>query len=261
MDAYQPVPEMTDVAPWLQTDQLAVHYDDRPALEAVSLAFRPGEIVALVGPNGAGKSTLLRCLAGLLPPSHGSVQFRKKLVHRPDSDIIYVPQRTSVDWSYPSSVLDVVLMALIRERSRLVPYSGSDRQRAMASLAAVGMDHLSGVQISQLSGGQQQRVFLARAMLSDGCVYLLDEPFTGIDAPTQELIAGLFVDLCRSGKTVIAATHDLEQASTGSDRVILLNRRVIGDGPPEDILTREYLDAAYGGHFSTIGRLLAERAG
>ena len=202
-----------DRASWLVTDQLSVHYGDRSALDSISLGFRPSEIVALVGPNGAGKSTLLRCLAGILPPSHGTVVFQGAVVHRPSSRIVYVPQRSTVDWTYPSSVLDVVLMALIRHRSRVRPYSAGDRESAMTHLRAVGMDHLAGVQISQLSGGQQQRVFLARALLSDGAVYLLDEPFTGIDAPTRDLISSLLLELCRSGKSVITATHDLEHAA------------------------------------------------
>ncbi|MGE3797295.1 MAG: metal ABC transporter ATP-binding protein [Thermomicrobiales bacterium] len=241
---------------WLEIDRLSVHYGDRPALDTVTLTFGPSEIVSLVGPNGAGKSTLLRCLAGLLPPSHGEVRFRGARVHRPTSDIIYVPQRTSVDWGYPSSVLDVVLMALIRKRSRFAPFAPDDRERALAQLAMVGMDHLAGVQISQLSGGQQQRVFLARALLSDGLVFLLDEPFTGIDAPTQELISTLFIRLCRSGKTVIAATHDLEQAATTSDRIVLLNRSVVADGTPTDVFREDVLDRAYDGQFSMFSRLL-----
>ncbi len=249
-----------EVSPWLVTEQLSVHYGERSALESVSLAFSPREIVSLVGPNGAGKSTLLRSLAGILPPSHGAVQFQSRQIQRPTPEIVYVPQRSSVDWSYPSSVLDVVLMSLIRKRARFLPYSSSDRQLALSRLAAVGMDHLAGVQISQLSGGQQQRVFLARALLSDGSIYLLDEPFTGIDAPTQKLISDLFEQLCRSGKTVIAATHDLEHASRTSDRIVLINRKVIADGPPREALTSETLDSAYGGHFGMLGRLLDERA-
>lgn len=249
-----------DASPWLATDQLSVHYGDRSALESVSLTFSPREIVSLVGPNGAGKSTLLRCLAGILPPSHGAVRFQGRQIQRPTPEIVYVPQRSSIDWNYPGSVLDVVLMSLIRKRARFLPYSTADRQLALDRLAAVGMDHLAGVQISQLSGGQQQRVFLARALLSEGLIYLLDEPFTGIDAPTQELISNLFEQLCRSGKTVIAATHDLDHAARTSDRIVLINRKVIADGPPQVALTGETLDTAYGGHFGMLGRLLNERA-
>ncbi|MBX3070297.1 MAG: metal ABC transporter ATP-binding protein [Thermomicrobiales bacterium] len=245
---------------WLETDSLSVHFGDRSALESVSLTFAPSEIVALAGPNGAGKSTLLRCLAGVLQPSHGVVRLHGDVIHRPSPDVVYVPQRTAVDWTFPSSVIDVVLMVRMRRRSRFRPYSKEDRSLAMEHLAIVGMDHLANVQISQLSGGQQQRVFLARALLADGSIYLLDEPFTGIDAPTQELISGLLGQLCQSGKTVISATHDLEQAAATSDRIILVNRTVVAAGPPDEVLTAANLGAAYGGHFSALARLAGKDA-
>ncbi len=239
----------------IETDQLSIHFADRPALDGVTLRFYPSEIVTLVGPNGAGKSSLLRGLAGILPASHGSLRFNGQEIRGPDPRVIYVPQRTTVDWSFPISVIDVVMMARMQQRSRFSPFTNRDRQLAMASLEQVGMDRLGDVQISQLSGGQQQRVFLARALLAKGEVYLLDEPFTGIDAPTQELVSGLFQQLCASGKTVIAATHDLLQAAETSSRIVLLNRRVIADGTPDEVLTAAALDIAFGGHFSVLARL------
>ncbi len=250
----------TTPRPWLETEQLSVHFGDRSARESVDLAFYPNEIVSLAGPNGAGKSTLLRSLAGILQPSHGIVRLHGEIVERPDPDVVYVPQRSSVDWTFPSSVIDVVLMARMRRRSRFRAYSALDRKLALEQLAVVGMDHLAGVQISQLSGGQQQRVFLARALLSDGSIYLLDEPVTGIDAPTQELITSLFRTLCESGKTVIVATHDLEQAAATSDRIVLINRKVIAEGPPAEALTVSALDEAYGGRFTMLERLLNGKA-
>jgi ABC-type Mn2+/Zn2+ transport system ATPase subunit len=250
----------SDAAPLLETRGLTVHYDDRPAIEAVDLQFFPSQIVGLVGPNGAGKSTLLRALAGMLPPSHGEVRFNGQLIHRPEPCVVYVPQRTAVDWSFPISVIDVVLMARMPQRSRFLPYRQGDRSGAMAALDEVGMTPFASVQISELSGGQQQRVFLARALLAEGEVYLLDEPYTGVDAPTQELVSALFEQLCRSGKTVIAATHDLEQAAETSDRIILLNRRVLADGPPDQALTAASLDAAYGRQFAMLRRLAGSSA-
>ncbi|CAN5581887.1 metal ABC transporter ATP-binding protein [soil metagenome] len=241
----------------LATEHLSVHFGDRSALDDVTLAFGPSEVVSLVGPNGGGKSTLLRCLAGILHPSHGSVMFNGQPISGPDPSVIYVPQRTLVDWTFPISVLDVVLMARMQQRSRLRAFLKDDRLAALSALSKVGMDHLSGVQISQLSGGQQQRVFLARALLAEGEVYLLDEPFTGIDAPTQEFITRLFQDLCQSGKTVIAATHDFEQAMDGSDRVVLINRRVLADGPPQLVFSPETLQLAYGSQLGFLSRFAA----
>lgn len=244
----------------LETDHLSIHFEDRPALEEISLRFYPGEIVSLAGPNGAGKSTLLRALAGMLPASHGAVKFNGDVIDGPESCVVYVPQRTSVDWSFPISVADVVLMALSDRRSRFMPFARSDRGAAHAALEQVGMDMLAGVQISQLSGGQQQRVFLARALLAGGEVYLLDEPFTGVDAPTQELLSRVFQDLCGLGKTVITATHDLEQAAETSSRIVILNRRVIADGAPASVLTTAILGEAYGGQFWVLNRMREQGA-
>jgi ABC-type Mn2+/Zn2+ transport system ATPase subunit len=245
----------TSIPARLETDHLSIHFEDRPAIEDIHLTLFPGEIVSLVGPNGAGKSTLLKALAGILPASHGSVKFNGTVIQGPESCVVYVPQRSTVDWSFPISVIDVVLMALRGRRSRFVPFARRDRHEAHAALARVGMDELSGVQISQLSGGQQQRVFLARALLAKGEVYLLDEPFTGVDAPTQELLTRIFENLRSQGKTVVSATHDLEQAAETSSRVVILNRRVIADGPPDVVLTPEVLGAAYGGQFRVLSRI------
>lgn len=245
---------------WLETESLTVHFADRLALDSVSLSFKPGESVALAGPNGAGKSTLLRCLAGMLPPSHGIVRLHGQIVRRPSPEVTYVPQRNSVDWTFPLSVIDVVLMARMRLRSRFLPYSSKDHQDALDQLAVVGIADLADVQISQLSGGQQQRVFLARALLANSSIYLLDEPFTGLDAPTQEMISELLEQLCRAGRTVISATHALDHAITSSDRIVLINRHVIADGAPADVLTSEALEAAYGGSFSILSRLVRKDA-
>lgn len=231
----------------LEADHLGIHYGDRSALEDVSLAFAPYQTVSLLGPNGAGKSTLLRCLAGMLPPTHGEVRLHGREVTGPSRAVVYVPQRSGVDWSFPISVLDVTLMGRGLTRPRLRPIPGGDRDDALTALAEVGMRRLADVQIGALSGGQQQRVFLARALLQDGDVYLLDEPFTGVDVPTQQLLVDLFDRLCRSGKILLYATHDLALAAASSDRVILLNRRVVADGPPSTTMTAANLRAAFGG--------------
>ena len=240
-DALAPQP------PRLETDGLAVHFGDRSALEAIDLRFSAGETVSVLGPNGAGKSTLLKTLAGMLPPTHGEVRLEGVAVRGADHRVVYVPQRSAVDWSFPISVLDVALIGRNGARNRLLPFSGADRRVARGALDAVGMGALAHVQIGQLSGGQQQRVFLARALLQQGDTYLLDEPFTGVDMPTQGLLVDLFDDLKRQGKTIVYATHDLALAAASSDRVILINRRVVADGPPATTMTADNLRRAFGG--------------
>jgi manganese/zinc/iron transport system ATP- binding protein len=231
----------------LVVDGLGVHFGARSALEDVTARFHAGETVSLLGPNGAGKSTLLKVVAGVLPPTHGVVRLAGRRITGPNPAVVYVPQRTSVDWTFPVSVLDVVLMALTRRRSRLAPFTGDDRGDALAALDQVGMRRFAAIQIGQLSGGQQQRVFLARALLQDGDVYLLDEPFTGVDVPTQDLVVALFDHLRQTGRTILYATHDLAQAVKSSDRIILLNRRLIAAGPPAATMTAANLRAAFGG--------------
>jgi len=239
----------------IETRDLSVHFDDRSALSSIDLTLAPGEIVALVGPNGAGKSTLMRVLAGILEPSHGYVLIDGKESHGPNPCIIYVPQRTAVDWTFPIDVTGVVLLARRKARSRLLPFGSSDSVAALHALKAVDMDRFASVQISRLSGGQQQRVFLARALLQDGDVYLLDEPFTGVDIPTQEVVVGVLHELAARGKTIVYATHDLYQAFKSSDRVILLSRFIVADGPPGDVATEDNLRATFGGRSSIFDLL------
>ncbi|MCA9876181.1 MAG: metal ABC transporter ATP-binding protein [Thermomicrobiales bacterium] len=234
-------------APRLRTDHLSVHFEDRSALEDVSVNFFPAQTTSLVGPNGAGKSTLLRCLDGLLAPTHGAVYLAGEPVRRPSARIAYVPQRSEVDWTFPISVLDVVLMGRSLRQSRLLPLPRGDREAAMTALETVAMQRFTQVQIGALSGGQQQRVFLARALVQDADVYLLDEPFTGVDVPSQTLILEVLYQLCLGGKTVIFATHDLAMAAESADNCLLLNRRVVASGPPRDVLTAENLQATFGG--------------
>ena len=231
----------------LACEGLSVHFGQRSALDNVSAGLHSGQITSLLGPNGAGKSTLLKVLAGLLAPSHGRVVFGEQAILKPNPAIVYVPQRTSVDWTFPVSVLDVVLMAARRRRSRLLPFGVPDRRAALDALAEVRMDHLAGVQIGQLSGGQQQRVFLARALLQDGAALLLDEPFAGVDTPTKELLISIFRGLAERGKTVICATHDLAQAADFSDQILLLNRTVVAHGAPIETMTAANLRATFGG--------------
>ncbi len=234
--------------PRLVADGVSVHFGRRLALHDVSVSFTNGESVSLVGPNGAGKSTLLKVLAGMLRPSHGNV-LHHRLADGRTPRVSYVPQRTGVDWSFPVDVLDVVLMGapVGGPLARLLPFRRDLRRQALDALERVGMIDSARTQIGELSGGQQQRVFLARALMQDGDILLLDEPFTGVDVPTQRLLLTLLRGQCEIGKTVIYATHDLEQARTAADRVLLVNGTIVADGAPEAVLTPAALRATFGG--------------
>lgn len=231
----------------LEITNLTVHYESRPALVDVSLNVERGETVSLLGPNGAGKSTLLQVIAGMLPASHGTVMFNGAIVRGTNAAITYIPQRAGADWSFPISVLEAVQLGLSRKTPRWRAFNRSEHDRAMAALHQIGMDDLADVPIGELSGGQQQRVFLARALLDPSSMLLLDEPFTGVDVPTQELLVSLFSELRTRGTAIIYATHDLAQASRTSDRVVLLNRRVVAAGPPRDVMREEPLRETFGG--------------
>lgn len=242
-------PQTTE--PLLSCDHLSMHYENRSALRDVSLAIYPGETLSLLGPNGAGKSTLLKLIAGMMAPSHGHLAYERPSPVKTEPFVTYVPQRNEADWSFPISVLECTLLGLSRVRSRWSAFSKSDTERALETLRLVRMDHFAHTQIGALSGGQQQRVFLARALLNQGQVLLLDEPFTGVDVPTQDMLVEIFRDLNADGIAIVYATHDLVQAARSSDRAALLNGELIAIGPPRDVLTGPNLSATFGGTMLT----------
>lgn len=233
--------------PILTVSAVSMHYGNRPALTDVSFSVAPGELIGLLGPNGSGKSTLLKIISGMVTPSHGEVLFNGQALSHPVPGITYVPQRSGADWNFPITVLESVLLGLGRSSSRFRPWSSLEKERARAALAEVRMDRFAGVQIGALSGGQQQRVFLARALLSCGQILLLDEPFTGVDIPTQELFVSLFDELVTRGTAIIYATHDLQQARNRADRLMLLNRSLLADGSPTKVFTPDLVRQAFGG--------------
>lgn len=245
------------LSPIIVTSHLSVHYEDRPALTDVSIDVYPGETLSVLGPNGAGKSTLLKVIAGMLPVSHGSVSMDGTPLKGTSPRITYVPQRSGADWTFPISVMEAVLLGISRSTPRWRPFSKVDRSRAIGSLTQVGMESLANVQIGSLSGGQQQRVFLARALLQGGDVLLLDEPFSGVDIPTQEMFVRLFDELGKRGTAIVYATHDLLQAQQTSDRVLLINQRLIAAGPPSLVMTQQYLHATFGGQVIIMANDLA----
>ncbi len=237
---------MSDVAA-IEINDLTVAYRDQPVLWDIDLEVPQGVLMAIVGPNGAGKTTLIKSVLGLVRPAAGRV-----LVHgRPYTEqrrlIAYVPQRGSVDWDFPTSVLDVVTMGTYGRLGWLRRVGRREREAAMAALAQVGMEDLASRQISQLSGGQQQRVFLARALVQDAQVYLMDEPFQGVDAKTERAIVDVLQALREEGNTVVAVHHALQTVPEYFDQVALLNVRRIAAGAVEDVFTEENLREAYGG--------------
>ncbi len=239
-------------APALALTAIAASYGNgKPALEEVSFTVAPGERAAIVGPNGAGKSTLFKVIVGLMPHTAGDVLVHGHSHHAGDCPSIgYVPQREAVDWSFPVTVMDVVMMGRVREIGWLRRAGRADREAARAALEQVGMTPQAARPIADLSGGQQQRVFIARALTQRADVLLLDEPFGGVDVEAQAAIFGILDDLRARGVTVLISTHDLQMATTRFDRLLLLNRKLYADGPADSALTPERLAAAYGGRLT-----------
>jgi manganese/zinc/iron transport system ATP- binding protein len=250
--------------PAIEVADLTVAYGATPVLWDVDLTVPPGVLMAVVGPNGAGKTTLIKAILELVRPAAGSV-----LIHgRPYEDqrrlVAYVPQRRTVDWDFPTNVLDVVLMGRYGALGWLRRPGRRDRELALEALEQVGMVELANRQISQLSGGQQQRVFLARALVQDAPVYLMDEPFQGVDATTERAIVDLLRRLRAEGRTVVCVHHDLQTVAEYFDWVTLLNVRRIASGLVEEVFNEDNLRLTYGGRVSFLAedgrQAAAERA-
>jgi manganese/iron transport system ATP-binding protein len=229
----------------LEVSNLSASYEGRPALEHISFRLREGERVAVVGPNGAGKSTLFKIIAGVQDADAGSVRI---FGHVPAGHICiaYVPQRSQVDWQFPVTVRDVVMMGRIGKIGLFRWPRKSDIERVNESLELVEMSGYAGRQIEQLSGGQQQRVFIAQALAQEADLVLMDEPLAGLDAPAVEAIFRILDRLQERAVNILVATHDLHLAGQRFDRVMLLNRRLLQFGTPEEVITPEFLVDAYG---------------
>lgn len=221
--------------PALELDDVAVDLSGRRVLDGVDLAVTAGELVALIGPNGAGKTTLLRTALGLLPTRRGSVRVAGRRVRPGRSPVGYVPQRHDVAWDFPIAVADAVMTGLVL-RIGPVRRPGRDHWSAVGeALRLVGLASLAERPIGQLSGWQRQRVLVARALALRPAVLLLDEPFTGLDLPTQELLTALFIELAASDRAVLMTTHDIAGALAACDRIALLDTRIVADGAPETV--------------------------
>lgn len=229
---------------------MTVSYGVKPAILSVDVSILPGAMTAIVGPNGAGKSTLLKAALGIVTPLAGEARFFGRSLPEARQDVAYVPQRASVDWDFPTTARDVVLMGLYPKLGLLGRLRGSHTRTAMDCLARVGMADFADRQIGQLSGGQQQRVFLARALAQDAQLYLLDEPFAGVDAATERSIIEVLKDLVGQGKTVVAVHHDLSTVPDYFDHVVLLDTEVIAAGPVATTFTPETLHSTYGGRLA-----------
>ncbi|MGI9111176.1 MAG: metal ABC transporter ATP-binding protein [Gaiellaceae bacterium] len=238
----------------IEVTDMTVAYGEKPVLWDVDLEVRKGVLMAIVGPNGAGKTTLIRAVLGLVKPAAGQALVHGKPYANQRSLVAYVPQRGSVDWDFPTSVLDVVLMGRYGRIGWVRRPGRDDREAAREALEQVGMSDLAGRQISQLSGGQQQRVFLARALVQHAEVYFMDEPFQGVDATTEKAIVELLRALREQGKTVVAVHHDLQTVPEYFDEVTLLNVRRIASGPVDEVFTDENLRRTYGGRAALFGR-------
>lgn len=239
----------------LSIQDMTVAYQRQPVLWDVDYVAPAGKLVAIIGPNGAGKSTLIRAVLDLVPRVTGDVQLYGQPYAAVRSRVAYVPQRTSVDWDFPVTVLDVVSMGLYRQLGWFRPVTRGVRQQAMAALERVGLAEFARRQINRLSGGQQQRVFIARALVQNADLYLMDEPFAGVDAATERAIVTLLQQLRSEGRTALVVHHDLQTVDQYFDDVLLLNLRVIAAGPVGQVFTNENLRQTYGGKLAMLDQV------
>jgi manganese/zinc/iron transport system ATP- binding protein len=246
----------TEAATALQVSQLSVNYDKTPVLWDISCTVPAGKLVGIIGPNGSGKTTFLKSLLGLVPAISGKVDFLGLPLKSIRKRIAYVPQRESVDWDFPITVRDLVLMGKYGQLGLFKWPRSADWAAADRCLEMVGMSAYGHRQISQLSGGQQQRVFIARALLQDADIYFMDEPFTGIDIASESIIMNLLRQLKGGGKTVFVVHHDLNTVESYFDWIIVLNMRLIACGKTQEVFNADTLNAAYGKSYAIFDEAL-----
>jgi len=230
----------------VKVEHLTVNYEKTSVLWELSFEIPTGTMCAIIGPNGAGKSTFLKTILGLLKPLSGKVEFFGKSIKEMRSKIAYVPQRASVDWDFPITVFDVALMGRFHKMKLFKRAKAADREAVKRVLEMVGLTPFSDRQINQLSGGQQQRLFIARALLQEADIYLMDEPFAGVDVATEKALISIFDQLKMQGKTLVLVHHDLSSVEDYFDWVVLLNIGLIASGKPAEVFTPEALMRTYG---------------
>ncbi|MEY3416110.1 MAG: hypothetical protein RL711_831 [Bacteroidota bacterium] len=234
---------------------LTVSYDNKPVLWNIDLTLPKGALVGIIGPNGAGKSTLIKAMMDIVPTSGGYVKLFGEPLAKVRQKIAYVPQRESVDWDFPASVYDIVMMGRYGKMGLFKRPRKADAEVVMDCLRKVGLIPLKDRQIAQLSGGQQQRVFLARALAQEADLYFMDEPFAGVDIATETAIIELLREMREAGKTVVVVHHDLQSAADYFDWIVLINMRLVASGPTEQVLTNELLQKTYGGKLNILTKM------
>lgn len=240
--------------PVISVKGLSVSYDRKRVLTNIFLDILPGHLYGVVGPNGAGKSTLFKAILGLIETNAGSVSINGKAVENSRKEVVYVPQKSEVDWSFPATVLDIVLMGRYPHKKILQRLDQHDRELAHAALRELGIESLRDRQIGELSGGQQQRVFLARALCQEASILFLDEPFVGVDVTTEDKIIAVLKRLAAEGKTLLVVHHDLSTVPDYFDQVIFINQRLVTYGPTATIFTQENIAKTYGGQLPILHR-------
>ncbi|KON88205.1 manganese transporter [Sporosarcina globispora] len=241
--------------PAISIQDLYVSYYGNEAVKGVSLSVNTGNLVGIIGPNGAGKSTFLKAMLNLIPKDKGDVKVMGRTIKEVRKNIAYVPQRNDIDWDFPITVLDAVLIGTYPHLKLFRRPKKKDKEWAIECLQRVGMEEFSKRQIGELSGGQQQRVFLARALAQKADLFFLDEPFVGVDVSSEETIVKILKELCRQGKTVIVVHHDLSKANDYFNQLILLNKELISFGTVEEVFKPEVIAKAYKGQFAFMNEI------
>lgn len=246
-------PKTSKALPFPQTHPIHIHhlsvrYRDVEALRDATLTIAPGKLTGIIGPNGAGKSTLIKAMLGLISSHSGVVLYDGQPLMDCLDRVAYVPQRSQIDWTFPATVWDVVMMGRVRKTGWFRRFSGISRRIAAEALDRVGMMDYRDRRIGALSGGQQQRVFLARSLAQQAEIFCFDEPFVGVDQKTEQVLFDIFRELADEGKIVVVVNHDLGDAITNFDHLILLNQDVIASGDRLSVLQAENMYRAYGGH-------------
>lgn len=230
----------------LEVFHLAVNYQGVSAVEDVSFCLEPGQLVGVIGPNGAGKSTLVKAMLGLIPASQGVVRYRQRSLKSQLAKVAYVPQRAQIDWDYPITVENMVMMARTRHTGWFRSPSRQSKEIVTGALERVGMWELRRRQIGELSGGQQQRVFLAQALAQEAELFFFDEPFVGVDKKTEAILFDVFEELKHQGKMLLVIGHELGEVTRKYDQFLLMNKQLIAAGNPSEVITAENIQLAYG---------------
>lgn len=229
-----------------QVSNLTVHYKNKIILRDINFSCISGQLIGIIGPNGAGKSTLIKALLGIIPSIQGQIVYNKKSLNEQKRKIAYIPQKSQIDWDYPVTVWDVVMMGRINANNWFRQFSPSSYKLAKKALKQLGIYNLKDRCIGELSGGQQQRVFLAKALAQEAEIFCLDEPLAGVDYTTQNIIFETLKNLCKENKTIFVIHHDLSDLTKHFDQLLLMNKTIIKTGNSKEVLQSEFLNDAYG---------------